>query len=135
MTTDSPRPRPLRTVTATAGATGSALAVVLLPLVLGALTARAAGGDPMASVNALIAGGGQRAGLSPVQLRTCRDRALARLSPRRPVRRSAAPRRRRPLGAVPGPARTVPSSVLSSLRRRAGAGDPARPAAPAAGSR
>lgn len=71
-------PRPLRHVTATATATGSALAVALLPLVVGALVARTAGGDPMVSVNALIAGGGQRARVSRAQLRGCRNRALAR---------------------------------------------------------
>ncbi|MGO4635171.1 hypothetical protein AB4225_30200 [Streptomyces sp. 2RAF24] len=82
MNTHTPRraaqgPRPLRHVTATATATGSALAVALLPLVVGALVARTAGGDPMVSVNALIAGGGQRARLSRTQLRGCGGRALA----------------------------------------------------------
>ncbi|MEU8764919.1 hypothetical protein [Streptomyces sp. NPDC048659] len=82
MDTDSPRPatrrpRPSRAVTATATATGSALAVALLPLVVGALVARTAGGDPMVSVNALIAGGGQRARLSRTQLRGCGGRAFA----------------------------------------------------------
>ncbi|WP_338899756.1 hypothetical protein WBG99_32445 [Streptomyces sp. TG1A-60] len=66
MDTHTSHPRPLRNVTAAAVATGSALAVALLPLVLGALAARSVGGDPMASVNALIAGGGERA-------RLCRD--------------------------------------------------------------
>ena len=75
MTTNTPRPRPLRNVTATATATGSALAVALLPLVVGALVARTVGGDPMAPVNALIAGGGERAKLSRSQLRSCGDRA------------------------------------------------------------
>ncbi|MFC7219500.1 hypothetical protein ACFQLX_15165 [Streptomyces polyrhachis] len=74
---DTQIPRPLRTATATATATGSALAVVLLPLVVGALVARSAGGDPMASVNALIAGGGQRGRLSRTHLRGCGGRALA----------------------------------------------------------
>ncbi|MFE6101490.1 hypothetical protein ACFVQ4_16150 [Streptomyces laurentii] len=82
-----PRPRPgthprrraaAATVTATATATGSALAVALLPVVIGALLARSAGGDPMASVNALIAGGGQRARLSRTHLRGCGGRAVAR---------------------------------------------------------
>ncbi|MDX3529113.1 hypothetical protein P1P75_22460 [Streptomyces sp. ID05-39B] len=73
MTTDTTRPRILRTVTAT----GSALSVVLLPLVVGAVVARTTGGDPMVSVNALIAGGGQRARLSRTELRSCRCRALA----------------------------------------------------------
>ncbi|MEU8620745.1 hypothetical protein [Streptomyces sp. NPDC048623] len=79
MTDDAaPRPRPLRTVTATATATGSALAVALLPVVVGALLARSMGGDPMVSVNALIAGGGQRAKISRTQLRVSRGRAAAR---------------------------------------------------------
>jgi hypothetical protein len=68
MNTETSRPRLLRNVTATATATGSALAVALLPLVVGALVARSAGGDPMASVNALIAGGGERAKLCRSQL-------------------------------------------------------------------
>lgn len=77
MNSHTTRPRPLRNVTATATATGAALAVALLPLVVGALVARTAGGDPMASVNALIAGGGQRAKLSRGHLRGCGERALA----------------------------------------------------------
>ncbi|MFE3828657.1 hypothetical protein [Streptomyces sp. NPDC059092] len=71
-----PRARLLRTATITAATTGSALAVVLLPLVVGALASRAVGGDPMASVNAMITSGGQRARLSRSQLRTCRGGAL-----------------------------------------------------------
>ncbi|MEV4426884.1 hypothetical protein AB0K23_16170 [Streptomyces sp. NPDC049602] len=54
MTFDARRTRRLQHVTAT----GTALAVALGPLVLGALLAKSVGGDPMASVNALIAGGG-----------------------------------------------------------------------------
>ncbi|MET9954827.1 hypothetical protein ABZ135_25225 [Streptomyces sp. NPDC006339] len=79
MTDDAPRTtaRPLRHVTATATATGSALAVALLPVVVGALLARSVGGDPMASVNALIASGGQRAKLSRTQLGDCGGRAVA----------------------------------------------------------
>jgi hypothetical protein len=69
----SPSPRPLRNVTATATATGSALAVALLPLLVGALVARSVGGDPMASVKALITGGGQRARLSRSQLPVLRS--------------------------------------------------------------
>ena len=80
MDTHPSRPRPLRNVTATATATGSALAVVLLPLVVGALVARSAGGDPMASVNALITGGGERAWLSRSRLPVLRG---IRTAPRR----------------------------------------------------
>ncbi|MFJ9823119.1 hypothetical protein ACIRSU_01935 [Streptomyces sp. NPDC101160] len=79
MTSDAaPRTRPLHQATATATATGSALAVALLPVVVGALLARSAGGDPMASVNALITGGGPRTRLSRATLRGCGDRAVAR---------------------------------------------------------
>ncbi|MHA4779510.1 hypothetical protein L1085_034130 [Streptomyces sp. MSC1_001] len=66
MTSDVRRTRPLQHVTTT----GTALAVALGPLVLGALLARSVGGDPMVSVNALIAGGGQRARISRAQLRS-----------------------------------------------------------------
>ena len=101
MDTHTPRPRPLRQVTATATATGSALAVVLLPLVVGALVARSAGADPMASVNALIAGGGERAKLTRSHLPVLRD---MRSAPRRVGARWA--RRRppegRPAGRLPG---------------------------------
>lgn len=103
MTDDAPRTaRPLRTVTATATATGSALAVALLPVVVGALFARSMGGDPTVSVNALIAGGGQRARISRSQLRVSRGRAVARARcawDRSPLRTS---QRRH---AVAGPAR------------------------------
>ncbi|MFI8520594.1 hypothetical protein ACIGEZ_22615 [Streptomyces sp. NPDC085481] len=76
MNTESPRPRALREVTATATATGAALAVALLPLVVGVLVARTFGGDPMVSVNAMIAGGGQRARIGRGQVRSCGGRAL-----------------------------------------------------------
>ncbi|MCX5388676.1 hypothetical protein [Streptomyces sp. NBC_00094] len=74
MTSDARRHRPLQHVTAT----GTALAVALGPVVIGALLVRSAGGDPMASVNALIAGGGQRARISRAQLRSCGGRVQAR---------------------------------------------------------
>ncbi|MDV5143575.1 hypothetical protein R1T08_04545 [Streptomyces sp. SBC-4] len=71
MTSDARRhPHRLQHVTAT----GTALAAALGPVVLGALLVRSAGGDPMASVNALIAGGGQRARVSGAQLRSCGGR-------------------------------------------------------------
>ncbi|MEU5920559.1 hypothetical protein [Streptomyces sp. NPDC047141] len=66
MTFDARRARRLQHVTAT----GTALAVALGPLVVGALIARSVGGDPMVSVNALIAGGGQRARISRAHLRS-----------------------------------------------------------------
>ncbi|MFE6222882.1 hypothetical protein [Streptomyces sp. NPDC057854] len=70
----TPRRRPLRRVSAT----GTALVVALGPVVVGALLARSVGGDPMVSVNALIAGGGQRARVSRHHLRSCRSRLDAR---------------------------------------------------------
>ncbi|MFJ8659978.1 hypothetical protein [Streptomyces sp. NPDC093795] len=85
MTPDARRTRPLQHVTAT----GTALAVALGPLVVGALIARSVGGDPMVSVNALIAGGGQRARLSRAQLRSG-----ARFRPGARRRRTGAARRR-----------------------------------------
>ncbi|QYX82024.1 hypothetical protein [Streptomyces akebiae] len=101
MDTHTSRPRPLRQVTATAGATGSALAVALLPLVVGALVARAAGADPMASVNALIAGGGERAKLSRSHLPVLRGMGSA---PRRVGARLARtrPPEGRPAGRLRG---------------------------------
>ncbi|MFE5807870.1 hypothetical protein OG444_04535 [Streptomyces sp. NBC_01232] len=54
----APRPRLQHVTTA-----GSALAVALVPLVVGVLFAKAMAADPMTPVNALIAGGGQRAAL------------------------------------------------------------------------
>ncbi|MET9936119.1 hypothetical protein [Streptomyces sp. NPDC006324] len=66
MTSEARRTRPLQHVTAT----GTALAVALGPVLVGALLARSVGADPMASVNALIAGGGQRARISRAQLRS-----------------------------------------------------------------
>ncbi|MFI9741252.1 hypothetical protein [Streptomyces sp. NPDC052494] len=74
MTSDARRTRPLHHVTAT----GTALAVALGPVLIGALLVRSAGGDPMASVNALIAGGGQRARVSRAQLRSCGGRVQSR---------------------------------------------------------
>ncbi|MFK0213274.1 hypothetical protein [Streptomyces sp. NPDC090298] len=78
MTFDARRARRLQHVTAT----GTALAVALGPLVVGALIARSVGGDPMVSVNALIAGGGQRARISRAHLRSgARLRSCTRLRP------------------------------------------------------
>ncbi|MFI8293507.1 hypothetical protein ACIGBL_30655 [Streptomyces sp. NPDC085614] len=72
MTSEDRRLRRMQHVTVT----GSALAVALGPLVVGALLARSVGADPMTSVNALIAGGGQRARLSRDQIRGCGGRFL-----------------------------------------------------------
>ncbi|MER5731984.1 hypothetical protein ABT084_27250 [Streptomyces sp. NPDC002138] len=68
MTSDAatrPRHPSLRNVT-TAGA---ALAVALLPLVVGVLVAKGMAADPHAPVNALITGGGQRAGIPRAEWR------------------------------------------------------------------
>ncbi|MGW2304757.1 hypothetical protein [Streptomyces sp. NPDC001809] len=98
MSFDVRRNRPLQRATAT----GAALAVALGPVVVGALLARSVGGDPMASVNALIAGGGQRARIAPAPLHpTALRRSAARL---RAVRsshqagRRDEPGRRQPAG-------------------------------------
>ncbi len=95
MTSSTRRPRPLRHVTAT----GTALAAALGPVVVGALLARSVGGDPMVSVNALIAGGGQRARISRAQLRSG-----ARL-PRSVTRRPTGALRRRPVNGFRRPVR------------------------------
>ncbi|MEU9854685.1 hypothetical protein [Streptomyces sp. NPDC047974] len=109
------RPRPLRRASA---ATGTALVVALGPVVVGALIARSVGGDPMVSVNALIAGGGQRARVSRHQLRSCGGRMNARrVQALRGLRAKA-----RPWGEAP---------VASGSRT--GRADSTRPAA--AGSR
>ncbi|MFI8434783.1 hypothetical protein ACIGJO_13705 [Streptomyces sp. NPDC079020] len=57
---------------------GSALAVTLLPLVIGVLLARTMAADPMTSVNALVTNGGHRARVSPKEWRTCGRHALRR---------------------------------------------------------
>ncbi|MEV6251358.1 hypothetical protein AB0M38_35135 [Streptomyces sp. NPDC051742] len=88
MTSSARRTRPLRHVTTT----GTALAVALGPVVVGALLARSVGGDPMVSVNALIAGGGQRARISRAQLR-----AGARRRRTGAARRRTGAARRRPV--------------------------------------
>ncbi|MCB5165427.1 hypothetical protein LG634_11365 [Streptomyces bambusae] len=79
MTSEDLRSPRLRHVTVA----GTALAAALLPLAAGMLLARSVSGDPMAPVNALIAGGGQRARVTRAELRTCRHRALRRVSARR----------------------------------------------------
>ncbi|MEU9029729.1 hypothetical protein AB0D46_19840 [Streptomyces sp. NPDC048383] len=95
------RPRMRHVTTA-----GSALAVALVPLVVGVLVAKGVAADPHAPVNALISGGGQRAGLPVTEwrrrghgalrrLRTAREGTARRCASvrarRRPVRRPAVP--------------------------------------------
>ncbi|NUK04651.1 hypothetical protein HRW18_00445 [Streptomyces lunaelactis] len=70
------RPRMQRVTT-----TGTALAVTLLPLMVGVLVAKSMGADPMSPVNALITSGGQRARVCPSQLRSCGRTALRRWKP------------------------------------------------------
>ncbi|WP_406404828.1 hypothetical protein OH805_37325 [Streptomyces sp. NBC_00879] len=59
--------------------TGTALAMALLPLVVGALLARAMAADPLTPVNALITSGGQRARISPSEWRRSSRNAAAAL--------------------------------------------------------
>lgn len=103
MTFDVRRTRPLQHVTAT----GTALAVALGPVVVGALLARSVGGDPMASVNALIAGGGQRARISSAQLRSGA------------LRRSGARLRFRATRGVVRPPRAARTASIRRLSRTA----------------
>ncbi|MEU2391200.1 hypothetical protein [Streptomyces sp. NPDC007369] len=88
----SPRPR-LQQVTVA----GSALAVALLPLVVGVLVAKGMAADPHTPVNALITSGGQRAGLPRGEWRRRGHTAMRRLrtARRNTVRRCAAVRSRR----------------------------------------
>lgn len=91
----APRPRLQQVTTA-----GAALAVALLPLVVGVLVAKGMAADPHAPVNALITGGGQRAGLPRAEWRRRGHDTLHRL---RRVRRTcaAATCARRPRGSRP----------------------------------
>ncbi|HWU08043.1 MAG TPA: hypothetical protein VN520_16940 [Streptomyces sp.] len=61
MDPDAPRRPRIQNLTCA----GTALAVALLPLAVGVLLARTTALDPMASVNALVTGGGRRAPLAP----------------------------------------------------------------------
>ncbi|MBT2480589.1 hypothetical protein [Streptomyces sp. ISL-94] len=82
--TETPRFRMQHVTTA-----GSALAVALVPLVVGVLLAKALAADPMTPVNALIAGGGQRASLPRGEWRRRGHSTLRRL---RTARRDTARR-------------------------------------------
>ncbi|MFE2168440.1 hypothetical protein ACFXB3_25795 [Streptomyces sp. NPDC059447] len=95
MTTENPRgttPTALRPTRQHVTAAGTALAVALAPLVVGVLVAKGLGADPMTPVNALISGGGHRAGLPRAEWRRRGHVTLCRL---RTVRRTARPRRLR----------------------------------------
>ncbi|MBT2407134.1 MULTISPECIES: hypothetical protein [unclassified Streptomyces] len=78
MTSDAartaPRPRMQHVTTA-----GSALAVALVPLVVGVLLAKGLAADPHTPVNALITGGGQRAGLPRAEWRRRGHNTVRRL--------------------------------------------------------
>ncbi|MFG2874431.1 hypothetical protein ACGFYU_05360 [Streptomyces sp. NPDC048337] len=93
MTSATPRPRMQHVTTA-----GSALAVALVPLVVGVLLAKAMATDPMTPVNALIAGGGQRASLPRGEWRRRGHTTLRRL---RTARRDTARRCRYACGGRP----------------------------------
>ncbi|MFI9062173.1 hypothetical protein ACIGQE_09915 [Streptomyces sp. NPDC053429] len=96
MTHEAPRgphhPRMQQVATA-----GSALAVALVPLVVGVLIAKGMATDPHTPVNALITGGGRHAGLPRAELRRRGHTALSRLRTAREgtARRCAAARGRR----------------------------------------
>ncbi|MFF4849389.1 hypothetical protein [Streptomyces sp. NPDC001194] len=94
------RPRRMQHVTTA----GSALAVALVPLVVGVLVAKGIAADPHAPVNALITGGGQRAGLPRAEWRRRGHATLHRLRTARRLttrRRPAAPTCPRRPGAAP----------------------------------
>ncbi|MFF3864159.1 hypothetical protein [Streptomyces sp. NPDC002209] len=95
----APRPRRMQHVTTA----GSALAVALVPLVVGVLVAKGMAADPHAPVNALITGGGQRAGLPRAEWRRRGHATMHRLRTARrdTARRCAAVRDRRRPAAVP----------------------------------
>ncbi|WP_211821688.1 hypothetical protein [Streptomyces filamentosus] len=97
-----------------ASATGTALVAALGPVVVGALIARSVGGDPMVSVNALIAGGGQRARLSRDQLRSCRSRLTGRRT--RTTRRASATPRTRTARRILGVRRTRTARRTPTVR-------------------
>ncbi|MEV7524280.1 hypothetical protein [Streptomyces sp. NPDC091371] len=71
---------------------GTALAVALVPLVVGVLVAKGMGADPMTPVNALITRGGHCTGLPRAEWRRRGRATMCRL---RTARRAAAPRLRR----------------------------------------
>ncbi|MFB7171989.1 hypothetical protein ACFCYM_14320 [Streptomyces sp. NPDC056254] len=79
---------------------GSALAVALVPLVVGVLFAKAMAADPMTPVNALIAGGGQRAALPRGEWKRRGHDTLHRL---RTARRDTVRRCARACGSRTGP--------------------------------
>ncbi|WKD36342.1 hypothetical protein [Streptomyces xanthophaeus] len=98
MTSDAPSGRAARPRMQHVTTAGSALAVALVPLVVGVLFAKAMAADPMTPVNALIAGGGQRAALPRGEWKRRGHTTVRRL---RTVRRDTARRCARACGRRP----------------------------------
>lgn len=104
----APRPRRMQHVTTA----GSALAVALVPLVVGVLVAKGMAADPHTPVNALITGGGQRAGLPRAEWRRAATPRCTGCAP---------PARARPGAAPPSaPAAPPPSSASRPRVHRGG---------------
>ncbi|MCX5588700.1 hypothetical protein [Streptomyces erythrochromogenes] len=98
MNDDAPRSETVRPRMQHVTTAGSALAVALVPLVVGVLFAKAMAADPMTPVNALIAGGGQRAALPQGEWKRRGHSTLHRL---RTARRDTARRCARARGLRP----------------------------------
>ncbi|MGW6978945.1 hypothetical protein ACWGE1_05770 [Streptomyces sp. NPDC054932] len=98
MTSDAPISAPARPRIQHVTTAGSALAVALVPLVVGVLFAKAMAADPMTPVNALIAGGGQRAVLPRGEWKRRGHSTVRRL---RTARRTTARRCARACGRRP----------------------------------
>ncbi|MFD7909423.1 MULTISPECIES: hypothetical protein [unclassified Streptomyces] len=98
MTSDAPSGRAANPRMQHVTTAGSALAVALVPLVVGVLFAKAMATDPMTPVNALIAGGGQRAALPRGEWKRRGHNTVRRL---RTARRDTARRCARACGRRP----------------------------------
>ncbi|MGW7438670.1 hypothetical protein [Streptomyces sp. NPDC054849] len=98
MTSDAPRSATVRPRMQHVTTAGSALAVALVPLVVGVLFAKAMAADPMTPVNALIASGGQRAVLPRGEWKRRGHNTVRRL---RTARRDTARRCARACGSRP----------------------------------
>ncbi|MET9700464.1 hypothetical protein ABZY31_26595 [Streptomyces sp. NPDC006529] len=110
MTPDAaPRTRHPRLRNATTA--GSALAVALLPLVVGVLVAKGMAADPHAPVNALITGGGPRAGIPRAEWRRRGQHARSALRRLRPAPRAAR------LPASGAASARTPLATIRPLRR------------------
>ncbi|GAA2617901.1 MULTISPECIES: hypothetical protein [Streptomyces] len=98
MTSDAQSGRTVRPSMQHVTTAGTALAVALVPLVVGVLFAKAMATDPMTPVNALIAGGGQRAALPRGEWKRRGHNTVRRL---RTARRDTARRCARACGRRP----------------------------------